>query len=50
MNIIMKMKVIFFKKRKELIYYGEGFEEVKTGLSLKKSNASEETACQNKES
>ena len=30
--------------------YGEGFEEVKTGLNLKKSNASEETACQNKES
>jgi uncharacterized membrane-anchored protein YitT (DUF2179 family) len=30
--------------------YGEGFEEVKSGLNLKKSNASEETACQNKES
>ena len=29
---------------------GEGFEEVKTGLNLKKTNTSEETACQNKES
>ena len=30
--------------------YGEGFEEVKTGLKLKKSNTTEETACQNVES
>ena len=30
--------------------YGEGFEEVKTGLKLKKSNTSEEDTCQNVES
>lgn len=30
--------------------YGEGFEEVKTGLNLKKTNTSEDSACQNVES
>ena len=34
----------------EVFPNGEGFEEVKTGLNLKKTNTSEEEACQSVES
>lgn len=42
-------KYAFISVSTAMSVYGEGFEEVKTGLSLKKTNTSEE-ACQNVES
>lgn len=44
-------KYAFISVSTAMSVYGEGFEEVKTGLKLKKSNAvEEETACLNQES
>ena len=44
-------KYAFISVSTAMSVYGEGFEEVKSGLKLKKSNAiEEETACQNQES
>jgi uncharacterized membrane-anchored protein YitT (DUF2179 family) len=43
-------KKAFISISTALRVYGEGFEEVKTGLNLKKTNTSEEEACQSVES
>lgn len=43
-------KKAFISVSTAMSVYGEGFEEVKTGLNLKKTNTSEDSACQNVES
>ena len=43
-------KKAFISVSTAMSVYGEGFEEVKTGLNLKKPNKTEEVVCQEAES